>query len=136
MDRGRDVTQPVRVATVPRKTNVRGADQRRNSRPRLRQALNPDDPTRLPNPMKLTNDVSSAAAVELAAVLANAGAPEFQDSIEAYEWGNQVKRNAKRVRQLEQAIKWALMHLDTNIDSDGNPMKDSDAAKCLRETQK
>ena len=35
--------------------------------------------------------------------------------------------------QLRKAISKALIHLNTNYDIDGNCMKDSDAADCLRE---
>jgi len=31
-----------------------------------------------------------------------------------------------------ESIKWALMHLDTNFDIDGNSMSNSDAANALR----
>ena len=42
------------------------------------------------------------------------------------------ERLHRRCIQLEEAVEEALMHLDTNYDCDGNCMKDSDAADCLR----
>lgn len=39
---------------------------------------------------------------------------------------------SKRVLALESAIDEALLHLNTNIDVDGNSMAESDAADCLR----
>lgn len=38
---------------------------------------------------------------------------------------------AQRIEALENAIADSLMHLNTNIDVDGNSMSESDAADCL-----
>ena len=48
------------------------------------------------------------------------------------EAANLVREMAAESEKYRQAITEALMHLDTNYDADGNSMKDSDAARCLR----
>ena len=44
------------------------------------------------------------------------------------EW----RKKAVGLHKMEVAIHYALMHLETNYDIDGNSMKDSDAARKLR----
>ncbi len=51
---------------------------------------------------------------------------------QADELANLAEAFVRELETAEDGMRWALMHLETNIDVDGNRMSESDAARTLR----